>query len=394
MPETSDAGEIFRFGPFVLDVRMGTLSNHDQDIFLRPKPYALLLHLARNMGRVVPKAELMDAVWPDIYVTEDSLTQSIREIRKSLGDAAQEQVRTVSRRGYMLTGQAEQPATPAATQPVVAVLRFRNENGDAAREPIVDGFAEDIITGLARHSSVTVLARNSSFQFPSYEPEAWSDAVARIGADYLVEGSVRWSGDDARIGVNLIDAKGLVQLWGERYEAHDVELFAVQREIGEQIVSRLVTGLDADNVRRSLDRPTHSLAAYELVSRATAILRGYEFVEPQKALPLLELAIEKDPTFAAAHAGLALCRFMIDRYSTVNPDELEKVLAIATHAAGLSPRSGRGPRVMSMVRLYLRQHAAAESDLQRALALNSGEADSMEQMGVPAHDAGQGTRGA
>ena len=119
------------------------------------------------------------------------------------------------------------------------MLRFRNENGDAAREPIVDGFAEDIITGLARHSSVTVLARNSSFQFPSYDPQAWSDAAARIGADYLVEGSVRWSGDDARIGVNLIDAKSLVQLWGERYEAHDVELFAVQREIGEQIVSRL-----------------------------------------------------------------------------------------------------------------------------------------------------------
>ena len=127
--------------------------------------------------------------------------------------------------------------------------------------------------------------------------------------------------------------------------------------------------------------PTHSLAAYELVSRATAILRGYEFVEPQKALPLLELAIEKDPTFAAAHAGLALCRFMVDRYSTINPDELEKVLGVATHAAGLSPGLAAAPRVMSMVRLYLRQHAAAENDLQRALALNSGEADSVEQMG-------------
>jgi DNA-binding winged helix-turn-helix (wHTH) protein len=185
---TTDVDELFRFGDFVLDTRKGMLSRGVRAIHLRPKPYAVLVYLARNMGRVVPKSELMDAVWPGVYVTEASLTQSIREIRKELGE--QEQVRTVSRRGYMLIGQLA-PPDDFSSQPIVAVLRFRNEGGDLLREPVVDGFAEDIITGLAQFGSITVLARNSSFQFDSHQPEVWADVASRIGADYLVEGSVR-----------------------------------------------------------------------------------------------------------------------------------------------------------------------------------------------------------
>ncbi|MDB5530718.1 MAG: adenylate cyclase [Devosia sp.] len=379
MSETITTIDIFRFGPFVLDTHKGTLSQGETELFLRPKAYSLLVHLAQNMGRVVPKSELMDAVWPGIYVTEDSLTQSIREIRKAFGDE-QGQVRTVSRRGYMLTGRLE-PDAEMASQPIVAVLRFRNDSGDAAREPIVDGFAEDIITGLAQYGSVTLLARNSSFQFPSFEPAAWSDAAARIGADYLVEGSVRWSGNDAQVSVNLIDARTQHQLWGERYQAHDIEMFAVQREIGEQIVNRLANRLDEDSIRRAATKPTHSLAAYELVAQAVAILRGYEHVQPEKALPLLESAVEKDPAYGAAYAYLALCKFMMVRYTTTDRDMLEDILDIATRAAALSPTLAAAPRVTAIVRIYLRQHAEAESDLRLALQLNSSDADTLEQMG-------------
>lgn len=372
--------EVYRFGTFVLDTHKGTLSRGGTAIYLRPKAYALLGHLAQNMGRVVPKSELMDAVWPGIYVTEDSLTQSVREIRKAFGDADQEQVRTVSRRGYMLNGRHE-PEAEKPSQPIVAVLRFRNDSADTAREPIVDGFAEDIITGLAQYGSVTVLARNSSFQFPSFDPAAWADASARIGADYLVEGAVRWSGSDAQVSINLIDAKTQRQLWGERYQAHDIELFAVQREIGEQIVSRLVTRLDEDSIRRSATKPTQSLAAYELVTQAVAILRGYEHVQPEKALPMLELAIEKDPDYGAAYAYLALCKFMMQRYQTSDRANLEGILGIATRAAAMSPTLAAAPRVMAGVRIYLRQHAEAETDLRLALQLNSSDADTLEQMG-------------
>ncbi|TIU70845.1 MAG: adenylate cyclase, partial [Mesorhizobium sp.] len=165
----SAADQVFRFGGFTLDLARGTLRGPNGPVFLRPKAYVLLKHLCRNMGRIVPKSELMEVAWPGIFVTEDSLTQSIREIRKSIGE---DMVRTVSKRGYMLAAEAEQ-SPEIGVQPIVAVLRFRNEGGDPADEAIVDGFAEDIINGLARFGTVTVLARNSSFSFSSFARAEW-----------------------------------------------------------------------------------------------------------------------------------------------------------------------------------------------------------------------------
>ena len=195
--------DVFRFGGFTLDLRKGTIAQNDEPVFLRPKAFALLTHLARNMGRIVPKAELMEVAWPGVYVTEDSLTQSIREIRKVLGD---ELVRTVSKRGYMLAAETVPSQPEIGTQPIVAVLRFRNEGSDPDNEALVDGFAEDIINGLARFGTFTVLARNSSFSFTSYAPGEWEQIRARLGADFLVEGSVRRQGDRVLAAVNLIVA--------------------------------------------------------------------------------------------------------------------------------------------------------------------------------------------
>ncbi|TIT85037.1 MAG: adenylate cyclase, partial [Mesorhizobium sp.] len=216
---------------------MGTLRGVNEPLFLRPKAYALLSHLARNMGRVVPKAELMDVVWPGVYVTEDSLTQSVREIRKVLGE---EMVRTVSKRGYMLAGEAE-PPPEMSSQPIVAVVRFRNESGNPADEAMVDGFAEDLINGVARFGTVTVLARNSSFSFSSFGRGEWPQIRARIGADYLVEGSLRRQGEHVVVAVSLVDIATASQLWGDRYQSQGAGLFATGGEIVEQIVSRLVT---------------------------------------------------------------------------------------------------------------------------------------------------------
>lgn len=380
--DTITTDQTFEFGSYRLDERKGTLGSETEQVFLRPKAYRLLLHLARNMGRVVPKAELMDAVWPGVYVTEDSLTQSIREIRKALDDSAQQLVRTVSRRGYMLAGgPAEEPFELTTGSPIIAVLRFRNEGGDLSREPIVDGFAEDVLTGLGHFGTLTVLARNSTFQFPSYEPNAWSSIASRIGADYLVEGSVRWSGGSALVSVSLIDTKNLRQLWGERYEAADIEVFAVQREIGEQIVNRLVTRLGEDTLRRTAMKPPQSLAVYELVFRGVAALRGEGLHKPEDAVPFLERALEKDPLYGVAYGFLALAKIMIAGYGQAPAALLEEAQATAGRAMVLSPDQEVGPRVRSLARLYLGQFHGAEADIRLALDLNRYNADTIEQMG-------------
>ena len=380
VPTLSDDA-VYRFGAYTLDVRRGTVARADAEAFLRPKAYSLLLHLARNIGRVVPKAELMDAVWPGIYVTEDSLTQSIREIRKALGDEGQQLVRTVSRRGYVLSGAAEDPAS-ASAQPIVAVLRFQNEGSDPANEGLVDGFAEDIINGLARFGSMMVLARTSSFEFSSFAPGAWSNATARIGADYLVEGSLRRRGDRFVVAVNLIAASQQSQLWGERYEAHDAAaLFAVQRDIGEQIVSRLVARLDDDRARRAETEPAANLAAYELVIRGAKYLRAVMDRPVPEARALFQEAISRDPGYGLAYAFLALEMVVAAGLGKAPAGVLSEAAKLADKCILLSPNQSFGYRVQSIIRLYRREHAGAVHSLHRSLELNPCDAEAVEQMG-------------
>lgn len=370
--------QVYEFGNFTFDLRRGTLRRPDGEALLRPKAHTLLAHLALNMGRVVPKAELMDTAWPGVYVTEDSLTQSIREIRKALGDDGQEVVRTVSRRGYMLVSKPD--ATPENTgQPIVAVLRFRNESGNAADESLVDGFAEGIINGVARFGTITVLARNSSFQFSSYAKD--DQAPLRIGADYLVEGSIRRLGNRAIIGVNLVDAHKSIQLWGEQYEAEGLELFAVQQEIGAQIIHRLVTRLDEANLKRAAIRPTQSLAAYELVLRAADELRRHVRGDAAEARAFAEEAIRRDPSYGLAYTYLGLARMMGSGFALADPAILRDAASLATRGITLAPDQSQGHDVLALARLFLREHAGAEHEVRQAMNLNPCNADAINRMG-------------
>ncbi len=374
--ETTD--QVFRFGGFTLDLAKGTILSGAEPVFLRPKAYALLTHLSRNMGRVVPKSELMDVVWPGVYVTEDSLTQSIREIRKVLGD---DLVRTISKRGYMLAAAEAEPAREVGTQPIVAVLRFRNESGNAADDPIVDGFAEDVINGLARFGNITVLARNSSFSFASYAREEWPQIRARIGADYLVEGSLRREGDQMLAAVSLIDVSNASQLWGDRYRAEGPGLFAVQQDIVEGIVGRLITRVTHAGLKRSSRKPLTSLAAYELVLRGVALLRDPAQADLKGADAFLEAAIAKDPAYGLAYTYLALSRALNAEFGGVSTEVLLQARDLADKGASLAPDQATCRRIQSLVRIFLRQHEAGEHYLRLALELNPYDADCIEQMG-------------
>ncbi|WP_095086061.1 winged helix-turn-helix domain-containing tetratricopeptide repeat protein [Mesorhizobium sophorae] len=375
---TATAGQLFRFGGYTLDLDRGTLRGVNESLFLRPKAYALLSHLARNMGRVVPKSELMDVVWPGVYVTEDSLTQSIREIRKVLGD---DMVRTVSKRGYMLAAEAE-TAPEIGAQPVVAVIRFRNDSGDPTDEAVVDGFAEDIINGLARFGTVTVLARNSSFSFASFGRDEWSQIRARIGADYLVEGSLRRQGEQVITAVNLIDIATASQLWGDRYQSQGTGLFAIEQEVVEQIVGRLVTRVTNAGLQQASRKPVTSLAAYELALRGFALLRDPAQTDQKGAEAMFEAAIAKDPNYGLAYTYLALTKALDGEFGRASDAVLENARDLADKGLALSPDQPTGHRVQSLIRLYMRDHEAAEHHMRIALQLNPYDADCIEQMGM------------
>ena len=172
---------VLRFGRFALDLRRGCLRAGEQEIDLSPKAFKVLCHLAENAGRLLPKQELYDAVWPNVIVSDDSLVQCIGDLRQKLGGDEHRLIKTVSRRGYLMdvpvsagdvpTARPSQATTtsverssvlPLPQKPSIAVLPFANMSGDSQQEYFSDGITEDIITALSRLRWFFVIARNST----------------------------------------------------------------------------------------------------------------------------------------------------------------------------------------------------------------------------------------
>lgn len=313
-----DAGPTYRFTGHVLDLGKGILKDSTGEIALRPKSFGLLVHLVRNAGRVVPKDELLNTVWPDVIVTDDSLTQCISDIRRALGDKGPVLLRTVARRGYVFAEDALEPANaaqrpmpagqrPASSErPSIAVLRFANLSGDPEQEYFADGIAEEIITALSRLRWLSVMARDQSF---SYDGSALD--VKRIGSDmgvrYILEGSVRRAASRLRITAKLIDAMSGAHLWADRFDGISEDVFALQDQVTGRVVGAIAPTLEQAEIGRALYKPTESLDAYDYFLRGMAQHHRWNGSGNQDALPLFVKAIELDPAFAAAYGMAARC---------------------------------------------------------------------------------------
>ncbi|HVB15985.1 MAG TPA: winged helix-turn-helix domain-containing protein [Stellaceae bacterium] len=173
----SEADAAYKFDRFILHVERGALLADGVGRALRPKSFALLRHFVENPGRPIDRDEIMDAVWPEIFVSDDSIAQCVRDIRRALDDGEHQLLRTLPRRGYLLTAQVTpEPGQPVAPPPLpdkpsIAVLPFQNMSGDPAQEYFVDGMVEEIITALSRIRWLFVIARNSSFTYKGQSPD-------------------------------------------------------------------------------------------------------------------------------------------------------------------------------------------------------------------------------
>jgi adenylate cyclase len=315
--DTAAAQVVYRFEEFVLDLTRGILlTRGDEEVRLRHKSFELLRLFVENAGRLVSRDRINQAIWSDVIVNDDSITQCVGDIRRALGDEAQAILKTVPRRGYIfavnVTSTREQPESqligdtaPPSDKPSIAVLAFTNMSGDPDQEYFSDGIADDIITELSRSHSLFVIARNSSFTYKGRAVDV-KQVACELGVRYVVEGSVRRSGDRVRVSAQLIDATTGSHIWAERYDREISEIFAVQDEIAEAVATAIQPAVGDAEQWRALRKPPASLSTWETYQRGLWRLSKGAAAENEQARELFRRAAEIDFGFAPAYVGLAL----------------------------------------------------------------------------------------
>ena len=315
------------FGDHQLDTERRELRRGDARIALEPQVFDLLVCLLQNRDRVVSKDDLLAQVWTGRIVSDATIDSRIMAARHAIGDsgAAQGLIRTFARKGvrFVATVEEKHKEKPAflktsdepyrlslPDKPSIAVLPFQNISGAPGQEYFVDGMVEEIITALSRIRWLFVLARNSSF---TYKDQAVD--VKRVGRElgvrYLLEGSVRKAGKRVRITGQLIEAETGVHLWADRFDGPLEDIFDLQDRVASSVAGVIEPALQAAEIRRSAERPTSDLTAYDLYLRALSHYEGGR-VGIQQALDLLGQAIERDQGYGPALALAAHCHQLLD----------------------------------------------------------------------------------
>ena len=261
----------------------------------------------------------------------------------------------------------EGPALP--DRPSIAVLAFTNMSSDADQEYFSDGIAGDIITDLSRNRSLFVIARTSSFTYKGRSVDV--KVIGReLGVRYVVEGSVRRGSDRIRITAQLIDAITGNQLWAERYDRDVADIFAVQDEITERVVSAIEPELYAAENVRSQSKPPDSLDAWECVIRALSCMSQGTLDENSEAEALCRRAVTIAPGYGRAHSLLAWTLLRRSAYSGDLQGVVSEVNAETRIALDLDDRDSWAHLAQGILFTRLRRFDDAERALRRALDLN------------------------
>jgi adenylate cyclase len=380
----------YTFERWILDCGRGTLTAETGDVALRPKSFEVLRFLIENAGRLVSRDDLLNAVWPAVTVTEESLTQCVSEVRNALDDPGQRIIKTVPKRGYVFAvpvncerhggRDAAKPPRPAARildDPSIAVAPFANLSGDTSQEYLSDGLTEDIINGLSCFSDLSVIARSSSFSYKGCAIDV-REVGQQLGVRYIVEGSVRRMGDRIRITAELVDAQSGVQRWAERFDRELGDIFAIQDEITQSIVRIVVAHLGNAEEERVSRKPPSSWTAYELLMRGDQALRTYEqswapnhlyearrhFAEAHKSDPdNARICAMLGYTYVRAHADPAVPEIG-------DTNVLKHGYELVSKAVGLDPNLPLARALLGSTLWWMHEPDAAVREYERALALN------------------------
>lgn len=382
---------LYRFAEATFEPKAGVLTVAGRSANLRPRTAAVLAYLLERPWQLAVKEDLLREVWSDLVVTENSLAQCVKEIRKELGDAHETLLRTVHRRGYVLEAQVTRSAPGGQGQASgrtngkrlsIMVLPLANVGGDPEQDYFAEGLTEDLTTNLGRVPSAFVISRGTAqaFRDRGADPRAIG---SELGVRYLVEGSVRRSAGDVLVNLSLSETHGGRQLWAEPFEGRRENLAALHRSMASRITQALHIELfNAESERvggENVDPDAHDLAmrAWSLWYRAAPAP-----VPECKALVNRALELDANCTLAwVVRTNLHL----MDLAGRSTPDparSLDDAEAAARRALALDPDHPTANSSFAAVMSYRGRFEEALEALERQMALNPNFAVAHQWTGI------------
>jgi TolB-like protein/Flp pilus assembly protein TadD len=392
----SSDNQRLRIGAWRVDPTLDEISRDGTSVKLEPRTMRLLVCLAEHAGQVVSVEKLLDEVWTGVVVTPNSVYQAVAELRRVLGDDPKEPsyVVNVLRRGYRLIAfvapwvdpsavpgedslaAAEKvsaaPHTNIETTTVsdrsIAVLAFEDMSEKKDQGYFADGMAEEVVLLLARVPGIRVIGRSSSFQFKG-KNEDLRTIGSVLGAAYVLEGSVRKSGNRLRVTAQLIGTQDGSHLWSGSYDKDFDEVLQIQDQIAASLVRALQVAVGVDLPSRPMLK---SAPVYDLYQRGRHALDRFDKVGFESAAGYFEQALALDPTSIRAAESLALVHVYIAEWGHAPPREgFERARISCERVLKLHPASGIAHGQLALIHsIYDWDWAAAVGKIQRALALD------------------------
>jgi TolB-like protein/DNA-binding winged helix-turn-helix (wHTH) protein/Flp pilus assembly protein TadD len=422
-PTTSASGPI-RFGVFQVNLHTGELWKNGNKIKLEGQPFQILALLLERPGELVTREELEQKLWAaGTFVDfEHGINTAVKRLREVLGDSADSAhfIETLPRRGYRFIFPVDGAPAVAAIRPparswlarwVVAslgiaavlgillaanfgglrerllplpvapriesltVLPLENLTGDPEQEYLVDGIHDELITQLAQISSLKVISRYSAIQIRQQKGKSLREIARELGVEAVIEGTVQRAGERIHLGVQLIRAQDDRHLWARSYECDLRDILSLQREVAREIAREIKVELTPrEQAHLARARPLNP-EAYELYLKGRFLLSQWGAQENiWKAIAYFDQAVQKEPTYAAAHAGRAFAYLQLGAalVEAVPPREiLPKARAAGLKALEMDETSSEAYEVLGWIALaYDWDWEGAERAFRRAIELN------------------------
>jgi len=422
MEEQTRSPRVLRFGAFEADVRAGELRKHGLKIKLQEQPFQILAMLLERPGEVVTREQLRQKLWPaDVFVDFDQgLNNAIKKLRLALGDSADNPrfVETLARHGYRfiapVDGIQRAPAVrrwpvrmqearvaaiiilavvvgmgyfgwrklrpeakPPAGKIMLVVLPFDNFSGDPGQEYFSDGLTEEMIAQLGGldPQRLGVIARASAMQY-KHSGKGAAQIGRELGVDYILEGSVRREGGRARVTAQLIQVSDQTHLWAQSYERDLGHILALQSEVAQAIAHQIEIKLTPQQRARLASTRSVNPEAHEAYLKGIYFWNKFTNPNFHKSVEYFREAIEKDPAYAPAYAGMAVSYANLVEFGEPPNDFYQKSEAAARKAIEIDETSSQAHAVLSWALVYYHHDwSAAEREFRRALELNPSNAD-------------------